>query len=294
LDEEARLRVGVVGVGKMGAPIGRRLIHAAHEVVVFNRSRQPMVDLVEQGAQAGDSAGGVAAGADMVLTSLPTVAAVESVYEELIAAARPGQLFVDHSTTALETTRSIARRLADVGAAFLDAPVSGGPAGAEAGTLTIMVGGEQETFDRAAPVFAAYGKNIRLCGASGAGQVVKLVNQLLVAVHTAASADAALLAMRLGVDLEIVRDVVGTSFGGSTMLLRNLPRFAEADFSPATPVELIAKDLSIIQSEAAGAGVVLALADAVQPIYAEAVALGRAKEDMSVVLKQAEQRSRHT
>ncbi|HKC28360.1 MAG TPA: NAD(P)-dependent oxidoreductase [Jatrophihabitans sp.] len=286
------MRVGLIGVGKMGAPIGRRLIHAGHDVSVFNRSRQPMLDLVEHGARAAESAADVAGTAEVVLTSLPTVAAVETVYDELIGAARPGQLFIDHSTTALQTTRSTAQRLADAGAAFLDAPVSGGPAGAEGGTLTIMVGGEQEVFDRAAPVFASYGKNIRLCGRTGSGQIVKLVNQLLVAVHTAASADAALLAVRLGVDLETVKDVVGTSFGGSTMLLRNLPRFAQQDYSPATPVELIAKDLRIIQSEAEQAGIVLTLADSVEPIYAEAVSLGRAKDDMSVLYRQAEQRSR--
>ena len=223
----------------------------------------------------------------MSLTALPTVETVDAVYAELIAGARSGQLFVDHSTTSLEATRGIAARLEAAGASFLDAPVSGGPAGAADGTLTVIVGGRQEVFERAAPVFAAYGKNVRLAGPAGAGQIVKLVNQLLVAVHTAASADAAAMAISLGADLEVVREMVGTSFGGSTMLRRNLPRFAESDFSPATPVELIVKDLELIQSEAAAAGLVQAVGDAVRPLYDEAVSLGRGKEDMSVLFRQA-------
>lgn len=286
------MQVGIIGLGKMGAPIARRLVDAGHEVSVYSRSRPPVAELVEYGARERGSAADVAQHAEAVLTALPTVQTVEAVYAELIDAARPGQLFVDHSTTALEPTRVIASRLETAGAALLDAPVSGGPAGAESGTLTVMVGGRQEDFDRAGTLFAAYGKNVRLCGPTGAGQAVKLVNQLLVAIHTAASADAAALTVALGADLDVVREVIGTSFGGSTMLLRNLPRFAQSDYSPATPVELILKDLTIIQSEAEAAGVQLVMGDCVQPLYKQAASLGRGKDDMSVLFRQATDNSR--
>ncbi len=269
----------------MGAPIARRLIDAGHEVSLYNRSRSAMVPLLDGGAQERTSAADLIGQADVVLTALPTVDAVRSVYAEAVSVARAGQLFIDHSTSPVELTQDIGRDVADAGAGFLDAPVSGGPGGAQAGTLTVMVGGEQSVFDRAAPVFAAYGGTVRLCGATGSGQVMKLVNQLLVAIHTAASAEAAALATRLGADLEMVGELIGASFGGSVMLLRNLPRFAQADFSPATPVELIAKDLAIIRAEADTAGLTLELADAVRPLYDGAVNLGWGKEDMSVLFR---------
>ncbi len=285
------MKVGVIGIGKMGAPIARRLIDAGHEVSVYSRSRSPVLQLVDYGARARESAADLVADVEVVLTALPTVQSVEGVYAELMAGARAGQLFADHSTTSLETTRGIAARLEAVGASFLDAPVSGGPAGATSGTLTVMVGGRQEVFARAMPIFAAYGKNVRLAGPAGAGQIIKLVNQLLVAVHTAASADAAAMAIGLGADLEVVREIVGTSFGGSTMLLRNLPRFEDSDFSPATPVDLIVKDLKLVHDEADAAGIVLAVGESVRPLYDEAVSLGRGKDDMSVVYRQAMEKS---
>src|SRR5206468_6579180 len=141
-------------------------------------------------------------------------------------------------TVSLAVNRRCAERLASKGASFLDAPVSGGPAGAQAGTLTVMAGGDRAAFEAALPVFQSFGKNVRLCGGIGAGQAVKLVNQLLVGVHTAAIAEAAVLGARLGADAKTVLEVIGTSFGGSTMMTRNLPRFISRDFSAATPVRL--------------------------------------------------------
>jgi 3-hydroxyisobutyrate dehydrogenase-like beta-hydroxyacid dehydrogenase len=285
------MRIGVIGTGKMGSPIARRLVDAGHDVSVYSRSSPPILELVRYGARARQSVADLAAEVEVVLTALPTVETVEAVYAELIAGAGSGQLFIDHSTTSLDVTRGIAARLEAVEASFLDAPVSGGPAGAADGTLTVMVGGRQDVFERAAPVFAAYGKNVRLAGPAGTGQIVKLINQLLVAVHTAASADAAAMAIGLGVDLEVVREVVGTSFGGSTMLLRNLPRFAASDFSPATPVELIVKDLKLIEAEATAAGLVLTVGESVRPLYDEAMSLNRGKDDMSVLFRQAMEKS---
>ena len=163
--------------------------------------------------------------------------------------------------------------------------MSGGPAGADAGTLTVMVGGDEQTFERAVPVFEAFGAKIRRCGPVGSGQAIKLVNQLLVAVHTMASAEAAAMAVQLGADLATVQDVIGTSFGSSAMLLRNLPRFIGRDFTPATPVGLIAKDLSIIHTEAMDAGVPLFLGGLVQQCFLEAKARGWTGDDMSALIK---------
>jgi 3-hydroxyisobutyrate dehydrogenase-like beta-hydroxyacid dehydrogenase len=280
------MRIGVVGIGKMGAPIAGRLLAAGHDVSVCSRSRSGRVDsLVQSGAVAYESPAALAAHAEAILTALPTENSVRDVYTQLSDVASEDQLYVDHSTVGIGLNRWCSEVLGARHAAFLDAPVSGGPAGAEAGTLTVMVGGDEATFTRALPVFEAYGRTIRLCGPVGGGQAVKLVNQLLVAVHTFASSEAAALAVRLGADLGIVQDVIGTSFGSSAMLLRNLPRVIARDFSPATPVGVIAKDLSIIHSEAANAGVPLFLGGLVEQWFLEAKARGWTEQDMSSVVK---------
>jgi len=276
---------GFVGLGKMGQPMVRRLLAAGYTVHVFNRS-QPAIDaLVKEGAQAANSARDVAAKADVVMTALPTPDSVETVFAELTEAAKSGQIFIDHSTVSPTTNRACAEALQKKGAAFLDAPVSGGPAGASGGTLTVMVGGDQATFDKALPVLQAFGKNIKLCGPVGAGQVVKLINQLLVGVHTSAIAEAAVFGARLGADPQVVLDLIGTSFGGSTMMTRNLPRFMSRDFSPATPVGLILKDLGLIHDEAKAAQVPLLLGGLAEQRFLEARARGMGDEDMAALVK---------
>jgi 3-hydroxyisobutyrate dehydrogenase/2-hydroxy-3-oxopropionate reductase len=280
------MNVGVVGIGKMGRPIAGRLFAAGHHVALCNRSDNAGVQtLREQGAIVHKSPADLAASCEVVLTALPTEDTVRQVYSEMSAVASSGQIYADHSTVSPGLNRHCADILAKQGAGFLDAPVSGGPAGAEAGTLTVMVGGDEATFNRALPVFEAFGGKIRLCGGVGAGQVIKLVNQYLVAVHTMAAAEAAAFAVQLGADLGTVQDVIGTSFGSSAMLLRDLPRFIARDFSPATPVGLIAKDLSIIHTEAKDAGVPLLLGGLVEQYYLEAGARGWNAEDMAALVK---------
>ncbi len=280
------MRIGFVGIGKMGLPMAHRLLGAGHEVSICSRTRNAGVEsLAEKGATVRESPAALAAGAEMVLTALPTEASVGEVYAAMAEVAYRDQLYVDHSTVSIKLNQWCAAQLAEKGASFLDAPVSGGPAGADAGTLTVMVGGDEGTFQRALPVFEAFGGKIRRCGPIGSGQAIKLVNQLLVAVHTMASAEAAAMAVQLGADLSTVQDIIGTSFGSSAMLLRNLPRFIGRDFTPATPVGLIAKDLSIIHAEAMDAGVPLFLGGLVQQCFLEAKARGWTGEDMSALIK---------
>jgi 3-hydroxyisobutyrate dehydrogenase/2-hydroxy-3-oxopropionate reductase len=279
------MQAGFVGLGKMGQPMVKRLLAANYEVHVFNRTPQKAEALAAEGATVAESARQVAERADIIMTALPTPDSVEAVYAEMAQAARSGQVFVDHSTVSPGLNRSCAEELKHHGADFLDAPVSGGPAGAAGGTLTVMVGGEQAAFDKALPVFQAFGKNIRLCGPTGAGQVVKLINQLLVGVHTSAIAEAAVFGARLGADPQVVLDLIGTSFGGSTMMTRNLPRFMSRDFSPATPVGLILKDLGLIHDEAKNAGVPLLLGALAEQRFLEARSRGMADEDMAALVK---------
>jgi 3-hydroxyisobutyrate dehydrogenase/2-hydroxy-3-oxopropionate reductase len=262
-----------------------RLLAAGYAVHVFNRSRGPIDALAAQGATPADAARQVAERADVILTALPTPESVDSVYQEMAAAARAGQTYVDHSTVSPGLNRRCAERLGERSAAFLDAPVSGGPAGAQGGTLTVMVGGDQGVFDRALPVLQTFGKNIRLCGPVGAGQVVKLINQLLVGVHTAAIAEAAVFGARLGADPQVVLDLIGTSFGGSTMMTRNMPRFMSRDFSGATPVALILKDLGLIHDEARASGVPLYLGAFAEQRFSEAASRGFGAEDMASLVR---------
>jgi 3-hydroxyisobutyrate dehydrogenase-like beta-hydroxyacid dehydrogenase len=274
-----------VGLGKMGRPMTQRLLAAGHTVHVFNRSRGAVDALAKEGATPADSARQVAERAEIVMTALPTPDSVEAVYGELASGARSGQVFIDHSTVSPGLNQRCAEQLKPRGADFLDAPVSGGPAGAHAGTLTVMVGGQQPVFEKALPVLQAFGKNIRLCGPVGAGQVVKLINQLLVGIHTSAIAEAAVFGARFGADPQIVLDLIGTSFGGSTMMTRNLPRFMSRDFSPATPVGLILKDLGLIHDEARNGGIPLLLGALAEQRFSEARARGLGDEDMAALVK---------
>ena len=148
-----------------------------------------------------------------------------------------------------------------------------------------MVGGDETTFARAEPVFKAFGENIRLCGPTGAGQVVKLVNQLLVGIHTAAIAEAAVFGAKLGADPQVILDLIGTSFGSSAMLRRHMPRFMARDFTPATPVGLILKDLGLIHDEAKQAGTPLLFGALAEQRFLEASARGMADEDMAALVR---------
>jgi 3-hydroxyisobutyrate dehydrogenase/2-hydroxy-3-oxopropionate reductase len=283
------MEIGFIGLGKMGKPMVRRLLAAGYAVHVHNRSRPAVDELVADGAKDAGSAVGVAERAEVILTALPTPDTVEHIYKEVAAAARPEQIYVDHSTVSLGLNRSCAELLAKKHAHFLDAPVSGGPGGAQAGTLTVMVGGEQAVYDRAVPVFQSFGKNIRLCGPVGAGQAVKLVNQLLVGIHTAASAEAVVFGMSLGADPQVLLEMLGTSFGGSQMLLRNVPRFISRDFNAATPVGLILKDLRLIEGEAERTHVPLQLGVLAERIFAEASSRGMTNDDMAGVIRLVEE-----
>jgi 3-hydroxyisobutyrate dehydrogenase-like beta-hydroxyacid dehydrogenase len=279
------MRVAFVGTGKMGEPMVRRLLGASHQVVVYNRSSSSTDRLATAGARVAASAAEAASGAEVIATALPTPSSVEEVYAELAGAAQPEQVFVDHSTVSPELSRRCAAAVTTGGASFMDAPMSGGPAGAEAGTLTLMVGGRESDLSRVRPVFTAFAGNITLCGPVGAGQVVKLLNQLLVGIHTAAVAEAAVLGSKLGADATTVLEVLGTSFGGSTMMRRNIPRFVERDFSGATPVDLILKDLGLIQHEALAAGVPLPLGALTQQLFVEAVGRGLGSDDMAALVQ---------
>ncbi len=248
------MKVGFIGLGRMGMPMSRRLLEAGFHLTVHNRSRPKVDELAGEGAVGASSAAEVARTSTVVLTCLPDVSTVEDVFlgkDGIVSVARPGQVLVDHSTVGPSTSRAIAEAAEARGASFLDAPISGGVERAAEGTLTIMAGGAPDAFDMALSVFRAYGGNVRRVGGAGAGSVFKLINQLLVSVHSLAAAEAMLLGGRAGVDLEALQEVLATSWGASFMLSRNGPVIARRDFEDArAPLRLFVKDLGLAQEYA--------------------------------------------
>jgi 3-hydroxyisobutyrate dehydrogenase-like beta-hydroxyacid dehydrogenase len=278
------MRIGFIGLGYMGAPMAGRLVAASHEVRVFNRSVAAVERLAAQGAVPATSAADAAQGAALVLTALPTPDAVAIVYTELAGAAVAGQVYIDHSTVALATSDLCAHLIRKSGADFLDAPVSGGPEGAEGGTLTIMVGGQESAFRVALPVLELLATNIYLCGETGAGTATKLVNQLLVGVHTLAAAEAYTLGVTLGLHPDLLQKVIGNSYGASRMFARNVPRFTSGDFQSHAPVRLLTKDLGLIVDEINRLKLPLRLAALAWEHDARLVSEGRGELDIASVV----------
>ena len=279
------MRIAFIGLGFMGGPMAKHLVAASNEVRVFNRSRPAIDRLVALGAVAARSAAEAAAGSELILTALPTSESVESVYAELAAAAAAGQVYADHSTVAPATTRHCADLIEAAGASFLDAPISGGPEGAEGATLTIMAGGPEDAYRKALPAFELMGANVYHCGANGAGTAMKLVNQLLVGTHTLAAAESFTLGVRLGLDPALMLEVIGKSYGSSRMFARNVPRFDSGDFVSRAPVRLLAKDLALILSEMNRLKLPLPLSSVAWAQNATLVNLGLGDADIASVVR---------
>lgn len=289
--QSPRPRLGFIGIGKMGKPMTRNLLRAGYPITIHNRSQAVVQELAAEGAQPADSPRDVAEAAELILTCLPTPDSVEEVYlgeDGLLPAARSGQILIDCSTVGPAQSRRLHDAARAHGAGFLDAPVSGGPSGAEAATLTIMVGGEAEVLERARPVLEKLGTNIQHVGPPGSGSVVKLVNQLLVAIQTAAAAEAVVFGVKAGADAQALFDVLGTSYASSRMLTRCLPLFMERSFAPGTPIDLILKDLGLIHDVGKELDVRLLLGAVAQEVFKEGRALGLGAEDMAALVKPAE------
>jgi len=281
------LKVGFVGLGRMGRPMTENLLKKSFEVSINNRSQGVVQDLAAQGAKPAATPAEVVAAAEIVLTALPTVEQVELVYfgeNGLVPNARAGQILIDCSTVGPDTTKRCYVAAKAKGVGFLDAPMSGGPAGAQSATLTFMIGGEAEVFERAGPVFEALGRNIHHVGPSGAGTVVKLVNQLLVGIHTSAASEALAFAVKAGASPKAVLDVIGSSFGGSAMLNRNAPLIMARNFDAATSVNLILKDLGLIHDVGRDVGARMLLTSLAEEIFKEARANGNGDKDMSATI----------
>ncbi|MQA04201.1 MAG: 2-hydroxy-3-oxopropionate reductase [Streptosporangiales bacterium] len=276
----------------MGEPMAGNLVQAGYQVTVHNRSSPAVERLAAAGAQPAGTPAEAAKGADVVILMLPDSPDVELVMngENGVAGAlREGAVLIDMSTISPEVTRRLAGELAGRGVRMLDAPVSGGQQGAIAGTLTIMVGGDADTFASAEPLFDVLGGSVTLIGDSGAGQVAKACNQTIVACTLQNVAEALVLAKRSGVDPARVRQALLGGFAGSKILEIHGQRMLDEAYEPGFKVRLHAKDLDIALRTAAEAGVALPSTAAVRQFLTTLVASGRGELDHSALALVVEQ-----
>ncbi|MFC1959119.1 NAD(P)-dependent oxidoreductase [Chloroflexota bacterium] len=280
-------KVGYIGLGLMGAPMARNLMKAGYELVVHNRSQAIVDELVAEGATAATAPQEVAAQVDVVFTNLPDSPDVEKVAlgeNGISAGAHEGLIFIDNSTIKPETARTIAEKLAVVGVQALDAPVSGGDIGAKAGTLTIMVGGPEEAFQAALPLLEAMGKTITYIGASGAGQVTKCANQIVVAAQMTGMAEALVLAQKSGVDAERVVAAISQGAAQCWALDTKPAKIFSRDLGPGFKAHMQHKDLNIVLDTGNAYGVPLPITATAQQLYRAMLAAGNGDLDNSAVI----------
>jgi 3-hydroxyisobutyrate dehydrogenase len=271
-------RVAFIGLGIMGLPMAGHLLAAGHAVAVHTRTRGKAEAILAKGATWASSPREAAAGAEVVfvcVTDTPDVRAVLTGAGGVIEAARPGLIVVDHSTISPTATREMAAELAQRQAVLLDAPISGGDVGARNGTLSIMVGGPAEELAKVEPLLRHMGKTITHCGPSGAGQLTKLVNQILVSVTNLAVSEALVFARNNGLDAEKTVAALAGGAAGSWQLQNLGPRMLKGDFAPGFTIDLQQKDLRLVIEAAAQAKTPLPALALVHQLFTSAQAAGR-------------------
>jgi 3-hydroxyisobutyrate dehydrogenase len=242
------MRVGFLGLGRMGAPMARNIAKTGHQLTVFNRTAEKMDAFTAHGARAASSPAELARESEIVALCVALPSDVRDVLERrdgILAGLKRDQVVVDFSTIDPGTSRAMAARCRDVGAEYLDAPVSGGVSGAEEGSLTVMVGGRAEALAAARPVLEAVGKNVQHVGPSGAGSTIKLINQMLVGINLCGVVEALVLGTQAGLDPAHMYEIIRTSSGSSYTLNGVAPRVLEGNFEPGFSLDLLFKDVDL-------------------------------------------------
>jgi len=279
--------VGIVGLGLLGSAVACRLRAAGHAVVGYDVVPERVQALVAIGGRAAPSAEAVARGSEAVCVVLPSLASVEEVVlgpRGLAASGHAGQTVIQMSTISPSLTERLAREVSVKGLAFLDCPISGTSAMVGRGEGIIFVGGERSAFDRWRPLLESVLPRAVYIGRAGQAMALKLVANLLIALHSAAAAEALLMAKRAGLDLGLVLDVLTQSAATSRMLEVRGPLMAKQEFPPQMKLDLFMKDLHLIHEAAASVGALLPLTDVAERLYAAAMDAGHAGEDLAVVI----------
>jgi len=286
------MKVGFVGLGAMGLPMTRNLVEAGHDVAVASRSRPPIDAAVSFGATDAGSPAAVAARSEVVILCVPSSPDVASVVDAMLGELAPGKTIVDCSTIDPDVEREQHDKVAATGALYLDAPVSGGTAGAEKGTLTLMVGGEEAVLDAVRPALDPFSGHIVHVGGPGMGQVVKLCNNLIYAAQMTATAEATALALRSGADVAKLHDVLVHSSGDCVAVRTRLPVPGVVPDSPASNgwkpgfmTDLMAKDLDLALGYAAKSGVAMATTAGARQMLTATSRAGFGREDFSALAK---------
>ncbi|MGH7118617.1 MAG: 3-hydroxyisobutyrate dehydrogenase [Acetobacteraceae bacterium] len=286
-------RVGFIGLGNMGLPMAGNLAKAGHRLTCFDLAARAREAARAAGLSLSPGLAATVADAEVVLTMLPAGSDVVAVYGETLGAAPKGTLFIDCSTIDVATARAAHERAGNAGMLSLDAPVSGGVAGARAATLTFMAGGEEATFARAEPLLAAMGRRIVHCGAPGAGQAAKICNNLILGVSMIAVSEAFVLADKLGLAADRLFAVAAASSGQCWSLTNYCPvpglvpgSPANSDYKPGFATRLMLKDLNLGAAAANEAKLLLPLARMAQALFSAFAAAGHAEEDFSAIIKE--------
>ena len=287
-------KVGFIGLGIMGRPMAKNLMDAGYELVLYNRTAEKAEELAQEGATAAGSPREVAGQSDVVITMLPDSPEVQEVLageDGVFEGTREGTLVVDMSTISPVVTGELAEQARDKGASLLDAPVSGGDVGAIDGTLSIMVGGSEEDFGRAKPLFDVMGKTVTHVGPVGAGQVVKAANQIVVALTIEAVSEALVLGSKGGVAPEKILDVLSGGLAGNKVMEVKREKFLSHTFDPGFRAELHHKDLGIALAAGREYGVALPVTAIVDQMLLTMRNKGWGGEDHSALLRIIEDQS---
>jgi 2-hydroxy-3-oxopropionate reductase len=288
--------VGFIGLGIMGKPMAKNLIEAGYDLAVYNRTREKAEELASEGATVAGSPKEVAERSDVIITMLPDSPQVEEVLtgeEGVLEGVSEGALIVDMSTISPVVTEELSEKAREKGASMLDAPVSGGDVGAIEGTLSIMVGGDEEDFERALPLFEVMGETVTHVGPSGTGQVVKAANQIVVALTIEAVSEALVLGSKGGVAPEKILDVLGGGLAGNKVMELKREKMLDHSFDPGFRIELHHKDLGIALAAGREYGVTLPVTAIVDQMLETLKMRGKGDRDHSAILTLIEESSGH-
>jgi 3-hydroxyisobutyrate dehydrogenase len=281
-------RIGFIGLGIMGRPMSQNLLKAGYTLTVYNRSKGAAEELASAGAKVAGSPRQVAAESDVVITMVTDTPDVEQVIlgpGGVIEAAREGLVVIDMSTISPKVTRAISAKLSAAGAQMLDAPVSGGDKGAREGTLTIMVGGPEAAFSDCLPILQAMGKKIVRMGESGAGQLTKLANQILVVGNMMGVCECLVFAKKAGLDQKLVIESLSAGAASSWSLVNLGPKAVDRDFAPGFKVKLLQKDLKLVLSSGDELDLALPSTSAAHQLYNALQAAGSGEEGTQALIK---------
>jgi 3-hydroxyisobutyrate dehydrogenase len=287
-------RIGFVGLGIMGRPMSQNLLKAGYEVTVYNRSRGAMDALAAAGAKTAPSPKEVAMNSDVVITIVTDTPDVQQVIlgpNGILEGARKGLIVIDMSTISPKVTRMISAELSKVGATLLDAPVSGGDKGAREATLTIMVGGPEEAYNECLPILQAMGKKVARMGESGAGQLTKLANQILVVGNIIGVCECLVFAKKAGLDQKKVIDSLSAGAASSWSLINLGPKAVDGDFAPGFKVKLLQKDLKLVLASANELNVSLPGSSLGHQLYNALEAAGRGEDGTQALIQVFEELS---